>query len=210
MGNKLMGKIIELVREKWFGKAPANENTIAEVESQLAVTLPRDYVELLLWSNGGEAKIGSAYFQFWPIQNVQNRNVSASIYKYMTKKFIGIGTNGGGECYGLDYTKNNIPTFVIVPLGDLDPENKFVIASSLTEGIELASVGQFDDGEYNALPGKKPSDELINIKMKNIRVKADKAWQEKNFSHYVNILDAVQDHLTDVEKKKLGFARSKL
>lgn len=204
-----MSKIIELIDKAWHRKAPANEIEITEIEKKLAVKFPTDYIELLKWSNGGEAKIGSAYFSIWPIQDIPHRNISASISKYMTNKFIGIGTNGGDECYALDYTINATPDFAIVPLGDLGHESKFIISSTLTEGIQKAIDGQFDDGEYNALPGGKLTDELMNIRMTNLRIEAEKAWQQKAYEKYVDLFNDVQDRLTPVELKKLVFARSR-
>ena len=200
-------KIITIIGEAWHRKPSANELEITEVEKYFSVKFPDDYIDFLKWSDGGEAKIGSAYFSIWPIKDLPRRNISASISKYMTNKFIGIGTNGGGECYALDYTINNIPSFAIIPLGDLGPESKFTISSTLTEGIQNAIDGKFDDGKYNELPEGKLTDELMEIRMTHLRIEADKAWQRKDYKKYVELLDDVQDRLTPAGLKKLTFSK---
>jgi hypothetical protein len=205
-----MKNIIDLVSPYWYKKPPCDGADVAKVERHLGLQFPPDYIDLLKWSNGGEAKLGTAHFALWPIQDVIRRNGSASIFKYMTNRFVGIGTNGGDECYGLDYTGGDVPTLAIVPLGDLDPNSKYTIAATLTEGIQKALAGQFDDGEYNAQLGGVLSDELMSIRMTNIRMEADKAWQVKNYRRFVDLLDGVQDRLSGVEIKKLAFARTKL
>lgn len=205
-----MKNLIALVKTEWHRKPPCTESDVAKIEQQLGVEFPLDYVELLMWSNGGEAKLGSAYFALWPVQDIPYRNASASIFKYMTTRFIGIGTNGGDECYGFDYTSSTTPTFAIVPLGDLDSSSKFTIATTLTEGVLKAIDGKFDDGEYNVQSGVVLSEELMSIRMINLRVEADKAWQEKNYRRFVEVFDDVQGQLSNVEMKKFLLARSKL
>jgi 4-alpha-glucanotransferase len=209
MESSIMNNIVQIIQDKWHTKAPITRSEISDVEKALAVKFPPDYINLLMWSNGGEAKLGTAYFAIWPVQDVPRRNVSASIFKYMTERFIGIGTNGGDELYALDYTRSEQPTLAIVPLGDLDPESKYTIADSLSLGIEKALAGEFDDGEYNALQGGPLTAELLTIRMTNLRAAAETAWQQKDYKKFVALLDAVQNHLTTVELKKLDFAKSK-
>ncbi|MES2262211.1 MAG: SMI1/KNR4 family protein [Pseudomonadota bacterium] len=204
-----MKKIIEMISDEWFREPPANANNITEVEKILGIRFPIDYVEFLEWSNGGQAKLGSAYFSFWPIQELIESNSAYSVPKYMTNKFIGIGTDGGDNLYALDFTKSDIPNFSIVPLGDLDPESKFTISPNLSEGIQKALNGEFDDSDYGTHPEVILSDEIIAIKMINIRCKADEAWQKKEYRKYIDLLDGVKDRLTEVELKKLNFAKSR-
>ncbi|MDQ1835215.1 SMI1/KNR4 family protein [Massilia scottii] len=204
-----MSDLVNLIRDKWHTKPPATSTEISEVEQAMAVKLPADYVELLSWSNGGEAKIGTAYISIWPVQDVPRRNLSASITKYMGARFIGIGTNGGDELYALDYTDNKEPTFAIVPLGDLDPKSKFIIADDLTQGFQKALEGSFDDGEYNAQEGSPPTEDLVRIRMTNVRVEAEKLWQEKDYKALVGLLESVVSDLTPAELKKLNYAKAR-
>ncbi len=204
-----MSDIVNLIRDMWNVKPPATAAEIFEVEQTMAVKFPVDYVDLLSWSNGGEAKIGTAYFSIWPVQDVPRRNISASIAKYMGLRFIGLGTNGGDELYGLDYTQSEDPTFAIVPLGDLGPESKFVIGDNIAQGFRKALEGSFDDGEYNAQDGSPLTEDLIQIRMVNVRFNAEKLWQEKDYKGLVTLLESVESDLTPAELKKLSFAKAR-
>ncbi|WP_338849537.1 SMI1/KNR4 family protein [Massilia sp. W12] len=128
----------------------AKSTDISDLEKLIKLKLPNDYKDFLLISDGGEGRIGSAYFLFWPISKLYERNHSANIFNYMGEQFLGIGTNGGGECYALDYTNDREnPKFVVVSLGDLDHSEKFIIADSISQGLENARNGVFDDSTYN-------------------------------------------------------------
>jgi len=204
-----MSYLVNLISGKWNTRPSATLTEITEVERTMGVRFPSDYIELLSWSNGGEAKLGTAYISIWAVQDVWRRNISASVTKYMGAQFVGIGTNGGGELYALDYTEGGNPTFAIVPLGNLNPEDKFKIAVTLTEGFQKALNGSFDDGEYNAQEGSPPTEDIVRIRMTNVRVTAEKLWQEKDYKKFSALLDGVADELTPAELKKLSFAKSR-
>ena len=162
----------------------------------------------MLWSNGGQGKVGSAYFSFWAVEKVVERNISASIWKYMSNKFIGIGTNGGDECYGFDYTRGEeFLSFAIVPLGDLGEESKFVVAPTMTEALQKAADGQFDDGEYNAVESGPLTQELIEIHLSNIRIKLQKLWEEKKYKQYLDLIEQEKLVALPIEVKKIQLAR---
>jgi SMI1/KNR4 family protein SUKH-1 len=130
--------LFERIAPYWFSKPGAIDSDIQQAESDLHLTLPLDYKQFLLWSNGGEGYIGSKYFSFWAIQELKELNASYRINHYLPE-ILGIGTDGGGECFALDFRSNpSAPAFVQIPLGDLDIESVTPIASSLQEGFEKA------------------------------------------------------------------------
>ncbi|MVT27837.1 hypothetical protein GO496_00825 [Acidovorax citrulli] len=198
-----MNKAIGYVADLWHREPPADERAIARVESELDVVFPVDYREFLLWSNGGQAQVGSAYFSFWRVWDIVDRNISASIKKYMSPLFVGIGTNGGGECYALDYSDDiSSPNFVIVPLGDLDHASKFVIASSLAGVFEKSLNGDFSDADYNDNEIGPLTEEMLNIRRKNIMYEAENYWQKKEYSKFIALLSKSELDLTDLMRKK--------
>lgn len=133
-----MKHLFERIAPSWFGNPGTTDIDIQQVELDLNVTLPHDYKQFLLWSNGGEGYIGSNYFSFWTIQELKELNASYRINHYLPG-ILGVGTDGGGECYALDFRSDpSAPAFVRVPLGDLDIESVIPIASSLQEGFEKA------------------------------------------------------------------------
>ena len=204
-----MSDLINLIRTHWHARPPASAADIAQLEQRLAVKFPKDYIDLQAWSNGGEAKLGTAYFTIWPVQDVARRNISASITHYMSARFIGIGTNGGGELYALDYSASAEPTLAIVPLGALDPESKFIIGASLTEGIRMALDGTFDDGDYSVATPSAPSADIQKIYNSNLRYAAELRWQAKEYGNFISLLDRIDGPLTALELKKLSFAKSR-
>ena len=52
---------MEVIESKWYKKDGANTAFIEDVEKQLNTTLPKQYKSFLLWSNGGEGKLGDNY-----------------------------------------------------------------------------------------------------------------------------------------------------
>ena len=90
--------------------------------------LPDDYKEFMLWSNGGEGNIGSQYLSLWKIEDLMQLNKEYQIQKYLSKKSLVIGTDGGDNCIGFYFGE---PTFIFLqPLGDLDlSENRFLSQS---------------------------------------------------------------------------------
>lgn len=203
-----MDSILDLLPQSFLRPARATIEMVTQLESTLGVSFPDDYKEFLLASNGGEGKIGSAYFLFWPVENIASRNLSAQITRYMSDKFIGVGTNGGGECYAFDYTtQSKEPQFVIVPLGDLDHSSKFIIADTFTEAIRKAKSGEFDDGEYNAVEVPVVSSEIKAIKLTNVRHKAESLWQKKKYGEYCDLMQQISSDWTEIEKRKVDMAR---
>src|SRR5262245_45895679 len=133
-----MEHLLERIAPHWFAKPGAIDIDIQQAELELHVNLPLDYKQFLSWSNGGEGYIGTTYFSFWAIQKLKELNVSYRINHYLLG-ILGIGTDGGGECFALDFRSNpSAPAFVQIPLGDLDIESVTRIASSLQERFEKA------------------------------------------------------------------------
>lgn len=203
-----MTKAIDCVSGLWHRRPPAHEAAIAQVERALALAFPPDYRAFLLWSNGGEGRVGTAYFSFWPVENLLARNVSAGIGKYLSERFVGIGSNGGGECYALDYTTGaTSPVFSVVPLGDLDPVSVFAIAPTLSEALEKARCGAFSDAEYNAKASGPLTEQMRALQVKNILSKAEACWQAKDYGGYLALMRQLGIELTPLSKKRLEIAR---
>lgn len=203
-----MKSIINILEKHWNTNPPASSMQLDELERELKIALPSDYRQLMQWSNGGEGKVGGAYFSLWPIEKIINRNISANIWRYMSNRFIGIGSNGGGECYGLDYTENDTsPNISIVPLGDLCRESKFIIAPTLTNAVQMALDGLFDDGEYNSKEGGPLTQEILQIRKTNARIKLQNLWEKKDYQGYVDLANGDSSVLTSIDLKKLQLAK---
>jgi cell wall assembly regulator SMI1 len=120
----------------WHGRTGANSSEIKQAEYDLGVRLPGDYKSFLLWSNGGEGAVGDAYLSLWEVGRLKELNEMYRIRFYLPH-CLGIGTDGGGECYALDFRHDpENPVMIQVPLGDLDYQPAVTVGNSFQGWLE--------------------------------------------------------------------------
>lgn len=131
-----MDQLFERMAASWFKNPGVGIKDIEQAEVELGRAFPTDYREFLLWSNGGEGLIGSTYYSFWEVEKLKELNALYQIDHYLPN-VLGIGTDGGGECYALDFkNSDSAPYLVQVSLGDLDEDSIVFLAHSLKQAIE--------------------------------------------------------------------------
>ena len=132
--------IKDLERIGWNSNKETNLNDIVIVEEQLHIVFPEDYLEFLKWSNGGEGYIEKNYVSLWKVEDLEVLNREYQIQTYLSKGYLGIGTDGGGICYGFCLEKQ----FAIFkcPLGDLDINEITIVANSIKEFFGNALVSE--------------------------------------------------------------------
>jgi SMI1 / KNR4 family protein len=132
--------IKDLERIGWNSNKETNLNDIGIVEEQLHIVFPEDYLEFLKWSNGGEGYIGKNYVSLWKVEDLEVLNREYQIQTYLLKGYLGIGTDGGGICYGFCLEKQ----FAIFkcPLGDLDINEITIVANSIKDFFGNALVSE--------------------------------------------------------------------
>ena len=132
--------IKNLERIGWNSNKGTNLNDIGIVEKQLHIAFPEDYLEFLKWSNGGEGYIGENYISFWKVEDLEVLNREYQIQTYLSKGYLGIGTDGGGICYGFCLGKE----FAIFKcsLGDLDIKEITIVANSIKDLFCRALVAE--------------------------------------------------------------------
>ena len=130
--------IKDLERIGWNSNKETNLNDISIVEERLHIVFPEDYLEFLKWSNGGEGYIGKNYVSLWKVEDLEVLNREYQIQTYLLKGYLGIGTDGGGICYGFCLEKQ----FAIFkcPLGDLDINEITIVANSIKDFFGNALV----------------------------------------------------------------------
>jgi hypothetical protein len=120
----------------WHKNDGASNDAIRMVERNLHICLPPDYQDFLRWSDGGEGQVGTHYLSLWPTDEIVKLNDDYEIGNYLLG-VIGIGTDGGGECYAFDYRKEQEnPPFVRVPLADLCVESIVPLADTFWKWLE--------------------------------------------------------------------------
>ena len=99
--------------EKW-GTFRFNTPYIGKnIEKINEVVLPKDYIEFMKKHNGGEGDIGETWLVLYPLEELQEINDAYEIEEFLSGHII-IGSNGGGELYGIDNNGNffNVPALI--------------------------------------------------------------------------------------------------
>ena len=82
------------------------------------VVLPKDYIEFMKKHNGGEGDIGETWLILYPLEELQEINDDYEIEEFLPGHII-IGSNGGGELYGIDNKGNYFNVPVLMDLNDI-------------------------------------------------------------------------------------------
>ena len=77
---------------------PYEGDVVTEING---VALPQQYIDFMLQHNGGEGDIGETWFVLYPLEELEEINQDYEVSEYLPGKII-IGSNGGGEFYGID------------------------------------------------------------------------------------------------------------
>lgn len=131
---------MEVIESKWYKKDGASSASIDDVEKLLNTTLPKQYKSFLLWSNGGEGKLGDNYIYIWAIEDVIAYNHDYGIQKYLQKEYWAFGMDGDIG-YILHLSDNSIYR---VDLGDLDITSIKYIAPSFDDFLGKAIYLNFN------------------------------------------------------------------
>lgn len=122
--------------------APTSMQIFAEVESQLGIKFPQDYVDFMLLSNGCEGIIGDSYLRIWPIEDIIKMNQAYEVDEYVPGLII-FGTNGGGEAFAFDKRTESIK-YIMVPFM-FDFDDVIELGDSLINFFERLFTGTIFD-----------------------------------------------------------------
>ena len=95
---------------------PATKDVL---ESLIAVSpkpLPDSYMAFLARSNGGEGFIGERYVWLWKAEELMTNHISYKVAEFFPNFFF-IGTDGGGEAYAFDTSRNDATIFCVPFIG---------------------------------------------------------------------------------------------
>lgn len=104
--------------EKW-GEFEFNEPyTRDDIVRINEVELPKQYIEFMKKHNGGEGDIGENWLVLYPLEDLQEINDDYEIEQFLPGHII-IGSDGGGELYGIDNEGNYFNVPVIMDVNDI-------------------------------------------------------------------------------------------
>jgi len=127
--------ITDLARSAKLKRA-VSEEEIRKVEAEQKFRFPKEYCELLLFSDGLYGPIGRNYLQIYSLQDALETNEK---FKEFTEGLFIFGSDGGGEAYAFD-TRNGwkimMATFV-----SMGREDAVEIADTLPQFVQRLSSG---------------------------------------------------------------------
>ena len=115
------------------GAAP---HDIADLERAIGRQLPDDYKGYLASCDGGTHEVGSEYIELWPTREIPTLNSGYAIQRWLPE-LVGIGSDGGGKCYALNYgADSQEPSLVRVPFRVLSANAVVTLGESFRVGLE--------------------------------------------------------------------------
>lgn len=127
-----MDKVIDILnKNKWYKNENINKNVLGKIIS--LYNFPKEYLQFMEWSNGGEGNIGENYLYLWKIENTEQLNKDYNIQQYLGMDCYGFGTDGGDNCYCFDNKNGN--KIIKCSLGDLDYNEIKIISNTFYEFI---------------------------------------------------------------------------
>jgi hypothetical protein len=119
--------------------APASVEAIREVESMLKAPLPLDYVDFLLYADGGEGFVGNSYLVLWPTKDLVTLNEAYGFPEF-TPGLFAFGSDGGSEAFAFDMRSPSNQA-VMVPFVGMALSEIFLIGSNFIKFLERMHLG---------------------------------------------------------------------
>lgn len=123
-------------------KSGASTNEIEKAQSCLHVTLPDDYKDFLLKSNGAEGTVGNNYLVLWSVEEIIKLNEGYSVER-LAPGLLLFGSNGGDEAYGFD-TQSEMVSVVNIPFVGMSRREIRFISSTFNEFLISLSQQEKD------------------------------------------------------------------
>lgn len=124
-----------------FEKRPPLELAkIQEAVQAINLELPPEYLEIFSFINGGEGFIGDNYCRLYQLDELVLLNESFWVKEFAPEIFI-FGSNGGGEAFAFDITKNPY-TIVQIPFIPMDISYIDLIGKTISEFFHSFSTAE--------------------------------------------------------------------
>ena len=114
---------------------PTTKERLEEVERQLEIKFPDQYIYFMLESNGVEGTIGAnSYLAIWPIEQIVQLNEEYAVNEF-TPGLVYIGSDGGGMAYAFDNRVKGIP-IVEFPFESIHIEDAKICGNTFIEFLQ--------------------------------------------------------------------------
>jgi hypothetical protein len=95
---------------------PTSRESIVQIGSQLDIKFPKDYIDFMAKTNGGEGNIGNSYLVLWSIDELVELNEGYAV-KEFANGLVLFGSDGGGTAYAFDTRFEDIPIIEVPFIG---------------------------------------------------------------------------------------------
>ena len=119
---------------------PAPEGAVAEAERDLGRTLPDGFRAFLAACNGYDDALGKGHLSLWPAGQLAPRNEGYEVARHLADVVL-IGSNGGGTCYGIDWS-GGTPRFASVPFAPMQRAELRVLGTTFRDFVEAVWRGE--------------------------------------------------------------------
>lgn len=134
MENTLENKQREICT-RFVLQAPAELSTIEQLQLNLGIKLPDDYLNFFLRSDGADGAVGeTGYVSLWPIHELINLNEGYRVREFAPGLLL-FGSDGGGEAFAFDLRDMAMP-IVGVPFVGMSLEEAKPLAPTFTEFLK--------------------------------------------------------------------------
>lgn len=113
---------------------PTSETLILNLQNQIKIVLPKEYIEFMLFSNGGEGTIGQSYLALWRVEDIIELNEAYKVSEYAPGLLI-IGSDGGDTAYCIDMNIDKLP-IVQVPFIGMDLDEVCICGNTFIDFLE--------------------------------------------------------------------------
>ena len=120
---------------KWSSRPPPSEDAIEQLKQTAPDALPKEYLALLRYTNGGEGPLSlpPLYFLLYDTDLAREINHCADQQELYTGHFV-IGSNGGAETIAFD-TRAGKPWPIVMYDAVAGTETEVTIANNMEEFI---------------------------------------------------------------------------
>jgi hypothetical protein len=181
---------------RWYRNPSGTEAEIAAVEQHFGVRLPCEYKRFLLWSDGGEGRIGAGrrfkdgYVSLWPTAEIIGLNADYDIGNE-TGLLIGVGSDGGGDCFAFDYRSSAaVPPVVEIGFADADVTAARIVSASFGDWFATGDGILTDLGDGEPFPPVVLEPRWLTS---NVLDLARLIYDERAFDHLPILADALMD-----------------
>jgi SMI1 / KNR4 family (SUKH-1) len=130
----MSGKIEQLMA-KMKKRPGAGEAALRDLTEKSWVPLPKEYLDLLRMSNGGEGWVGSSYLGLWPAEDIIKINNEYGVPEFHPGTLF-FASNMGGVAYAFDSSEDKT-SIVEVPFDSIDPRDVIHRGDTIEEFLQF-------------------------------------------------------------------------